>query len=737
MRKTKSDRRKASPLLLSTLFVALAPGLAAAQSHDSQDGATTTEEVIVTANRREQNLQDVPQAVGVIDQRVLDATNSASLEGFAAYTPSVDLQYFAPGQTRVTIRGISPDEQTGVSTVSYYLDEIAITSAGQSGQPDVHLYDIDRVEFLRGPQGTLYGEGAMGGTIRIISRRPELDAVSASARANVSTIEDGGVSHSVDAMLNLPIIPDVFGLRIVANQRQDGGWIDRYAIDPVTFANNGLVREDDNRSDATSARIMARLQPTSRLTIDGVYVRNDLHVDSVNVANGGDRHLWFGPTPRDDVYNLHNITGQYDFDGARFISSSSLTRRQATRHDPEVGAFFFGPGVIVESVVQSGIDSDIFTQEFRLQSPDENTLRWTLGAYYRDGSLIQDTTRVTVPVVPIPGGLYTQHVESDTQTTAVFGEVEYDFTPRLTLIAGARWFRESADSSNTISGLFAGGVTTTTDQSGATTDVTPRLGVSYDLSDATMLYATYSHGYRSGGFNDPTTGVPPTYDPDRTVNYEIGVKHQSPDGRFTLNASAFYIDWQDLQFIQIDPVSGFFTYIGNANKASSQGLEIEAMFRPTESTWLSFGGTLNRAQLESDAVGNLTPVIPAGTDLPGVPDYRVSLAGGYDIPIGANLQLSLSASAQFTGASQSKLEEGGSFTIPSVGTFVIGSRLESYATGNLRAELSSDAWSAALYVSNVTNERAQLGDDNFGYLFGANLHYNQPRTIGVELSVNY
>lgn len=733
----KHHRTKAllkSALMTSGALIALVAGPASAQDTAPTEGeAASFERIIVTATKRSQSLHEVPQAITAIDSEFLKSINAASLEDFAAYVPSVDFQFFAPGQTRVTVRGISPDEQTGVSTVSFYFDEIAITSSEQRSQPDAHLYDIERVEFLRGPQGTLYGEGAMGGTIRIISNKPDTSETLGSARASMGLITDGDLEYSTDAMVNIPIIKDLLAVRVVGHQRQDGGWIDFYQADPVTSANLGFVREDVNEARSYNYRVMARLEATDNVTIDATYIHNLLRVSSSNLANDGDSHVWFDLSPRRDESDLYNVTATIDLEAFSIVSASSLNNRNYERRDPEFGAFLG----VTESTVISTADGEIFTQELRLVSADEGPFRWTIGGYYRDSEATIGGTRETIPVVPNPGGLYT-FVNDDSYTnTAIFGEVEYDITDRLTVLAGLRAFWEEQDLSGTQSGLFVGPTPVFGSQSRKYDDVNKKFSISYDTSDEVMVYASYSEGFRSGGFNGEGLGVPETYRPDTTANYEAGVKYLSEDGSLMINAAAFYIDWTDLQFIQLDPaISLFFTFVGNANEASSKGVELEITYRPTDEAWISFGGNYTDAQLESDARANLLvpPIIPAGTKLPGVPEYKFSIAAGYDIPIDTDVTLSLSGGITFVDDSFSKLEQGGQVTIPGYGTFTIGSALPGYETANFRAQLGNETLSAALYVTNAFNERAKLGDDNFGFLLGSNSYYNQPRTIGVEVN---
>lgn len=699
---------------------------------DQDDQAYILEEIIVSATKREVSLQDIAQAVTVADADFVQSINATNLSDISSYVPSLDIQRFAPGQSRITIRGISPDEQTGVTAVSYYVDEIAITSPGQSNQADTSFYDIQQVEFLRGPQGTLFGEGAMGGTVRIISNRPQSDAFSMSARAKHGFIDDGESTTRVDAMINLPIIQDRLAMRIVGGYSDDQGWIDAHQADPLTGEDLGRTQQDANSSESSDIKAMIRWDANERLTIDGTYIYNKLDVDSINVANQEDFHVWFGSIPRDDEYDLYNLTISYGFDRFQLVSATSYTDREYSRTDPEVAALF-GLG-LSESAVLSTTVNDVFTQEIRLVSTGENKLDWIIGLYYRDGDLDFTNTRITEPNIPIPGGLFSQTGFTQFETKAIFGELNLHLTDNLSLLLGARWFEEEESVQASNSGLLNGGLVTSSEQQRKTDDYTTRLSLAYTLSDQLLSYASYSEGYRPGGFNSGVPNALSTYEPDTTKNYEIGTKYQSQDRRWTVNVAAFYIDWDDMQFIQLDPETNFLTFVGNGSKASSKGAELEIMFKPSSDSWISFGGNYTKAQTESDLLGNLTPVIPSGTELPGVPEYKLSAAGGLDIDITDKLILAMSGGVSYVDERYSKLEQGGSFTIPGLGAFEIGTKLDSYTMASLRAEVRARHWAAALYVDNITDEDAELADDNFGFLFGPNIYYSRPRTIGLELS---
>lgn len=722
-------------LATSTLCVMEITSVAWAQdapAEPEKSEGQKVERVVVTATKRREDLKDVPQAITVLNQNQLDNINSDSLETFGQYVPGLEVQAFSPGQTRITIRGISPDEQTGLSTVSYYLDEIPMSAFDQRSQPQIRLYDIDRVEVLRGPQGTLYGEGAMGGTVRIITNKPDTTEFYGSAKGAVYAIEDGDIGYKLNAMANLPIIEDQLALRVVVENREDAGWIDNYLLTIPDPAVGGAARydvdhidEDANHSTTTNVRATLRFTPSEVFTIDATYIYDDLDVHTSNIADVDlYTHRDLGLRPSTSRSDLWNLTASYDLDIFTLTSTSSYTTRETSRSTPQEPILLpfapFFPNISSFTVAQEGV-TDTFTQEVRAVSDSDQRFRWTIGGYYRKGedtSAAQATGYVPATDETVP--LYGFGGTTNFKSYAVFGEAEFDVTEALTLIGGARWFEEEDKTS---------GLERTAEK------VTPKATVRYEFSDQLMAYATYAEGYRSGGFN--FNAGPPTYAPDTTQNYELGAKYVSEDGRLSISGAIYQIDWGNMQFVQLD-AGGFLTFIGNANEASAKGIEAEIAYRAENGFWLQVGGNVTEAQLESDVFGNFTGIIPKGRALPAVPDYKLSAIIGYGIPVLENASLDLSAGVSFIGGQTTKLEDSGTYTDPLFGgVYVIGSTIDPYASGTVRAELNMERWSAALYVTNIWNEETPVGNDNFLPALGQPLYWMQPRTIGLEVSSHF
>ncbi|MET0273746.1 MAG: TonB-dependent receptor [Phenylobacterium sp.] len=722
-------RKRFGGLRLRRLALASsATWLLAAPSGALAQEAVEVEPVFVTATKRSEELKTVPQAITVLNQSSLDDINADSLESFAAYVPGLEMQTFSPGRTRITIRGVSPDEQTGVNTVSYYLNEIPLAVAEQRSQPTLRLYDIDQVEVLRGPQGTLYGEGAMGGTVRILTKKPVSTAFEGSVKLDGYTIQDGDTGYSVDGMINVPLVRDILAARLVVETRKDAGWIDQTFLSiPVPSRGfpgryvAGRTENDVNSSTDTMVRAALRFTPVSELTVDLTYVYTDLDVDSASIADvSATEHRDFALRPSTAKSDLWNATASYEFGPFTLTSASSYVTRDTWRFDP-YEPIVFGSTTASTLDFTTFLGTEIFTQELRAVSDGDKKFRWTAGLYYRDGTAKSGGTyNAFLPATNSSAVFYTYTDRTDFKSRAVFGEVEYDLTEALTAVVGARWFEDEQ----------------TSGASKRKSDgVTPKATLRYRFNDQVMTYATYSEGFRSGGFN--FNAGPPQYEPDTTQNYEVGAKYTSADGRLSASAAAYYIDWSNMQFIQLD-TGGFFTFVGNANKASSQGVEAELSYDFDSGVWVRLSGNLTEAHLDSDVYGNFTGIIPKGRNLPMAPPYKASAIVGYDTQVFGDFALRLTAAVSLIGKQNSKLEEDGTYTDGLFGgVYVIGSDIKASSNGRLRAELSRDKWTAALYVNNVWNDDTPVGNDNFLPTLGQPLYYQQPRTIGVEVSARF
>lgn len=762
----KAARRKRGRYACLALGVGFAAigGSAFAQTElalDAEDGSqVVSETIIVTASRREQALFDTPQSVAVLTGEFLEDYGLQDFSDYAGLVPSLDFVEFAPGQTRITIRGVSGEQ--GAATISYYIDDVPVTGASQNAQPDVNLFDIERVEILRGPQGTLFGENAMGGAVRVVTRAPEATNFAAGWQTSVGSIEGGGLDQSAQAMVNVPIVSNVLAFRAVGSWRSNEGWID-----------NTVTGQDDvNSFESFSGRFSLLFTPTPDVSIRAQAILSRLDIDSPNATNSGEDVATFGNSPSQDDYDIYSLTGDFDLGFATLTSVSSWAERDFIRQavdDPiAVGSInglltlfcinadpaSFNPmtgscsvpipsALLTQSTFFSTGADEAFTQEVRLMSKDEGRLRWIVGGFYREAKAAFAGYRVTDPEIRfanplfggfgfatgdlVPGGFLTSNSETEIRNYAVFGEGTYELTDNLELTLGLRAFGEDIENVSSNSGVvvFPSGFTFTPTPLVGDADadgVNMRAILSYEPSESSIVYASYSEGFRSGGPNTVPNTSPlfsASYDPDRTRNYEIGGRVRFEELRLELSGAAYYIDWQDLQILDFDLLTGS-GFVRNAGAAHTQGLEIELVARPVGGLMFSVGGSVNESELDQAIPGAnfLGAVIPAGRALPNVPEYKYGAAVEYVRPLADGLDGVIRFSVNGVGDSFSALEPRGANN----------SLQRAYDVGSFRIGVERPDWSMFLFVDNVWDEFAELGDNNFG-----SFHRNQPRTIGLTL----
>lgn len=716
--------------------------------------ASSFEEIIVTATRRNERLMEVPQSITALTSKTLADLGADAFSGYARHVPSLDFIEFSPGQTRITVRGVSAEE--GVATTSYYIDEIAVTSPGQTAQPDVRLFDIERVEVLRGPQGTLYGEGSMGGTIRVITNKPNPNQFEGEIYLSGATVKGGSEDYAANAMLNIPLVEDKVALRAVGLYRKQGGWIDN--VFP------GAEEKDTNSAESYTGRVSLLIRPTEDLSVTGMAIFNRLDTDNNNVTNMGHDLSLPALNPRSDDYDLYNVTVNYDFGFATLTSASSYAKRDASRRftDSQAALDFFnfifspitgGAYTIGQSLVFLDDGGDSFTEEVRLVSNSEGRLKWTLGGFYRDADSNSSVYRVTTPAFTfgagnllgapvgdeVPGGIFTSASESTTKSLAFFGEATYAVTPEVDFTVGMRWFQEKTDLLSATSGAFVfdpgtgSFVLPDVLDDAKSDDITPKASIAYHPNDNTLVYFTVARGYRAGGANllsDVISAAQNRYKPDTTINYELGGKFTLLDGKVTLIGALYYIDWKDLQIFDFDATFGL-GFISNAGKAHSQGIELEIVTRPTERLTLTFAGNLTEAELDVDIPGANYAIdgslIEKGTRLPNVPKYKFGAIAEYVFPINASLNGVIVGDVALVGDSYSRMEAGVNEALG-----LGNSHQRSYGIGNLRAGVQAENWAFQVFVTNIWNEFADLGDDNFG-----GFHRNLPRAIGADFRFNF
>ncbi len=694
-----------SKLSLGALAFAMAlavPSFAAAQQQE--------EEIIVTATKRATSIQDVPFSVNAQTQEDIQRTGAGTLEELSRNVAGLTLQNLGPGQSQVAIRGVSAGQivrdQPGVKEqVGIYLDESVISLSLFT--PDLDLFDLNRVETLRGPQGTLFGSGSVGGTLRYITNQPDPSGFAGLIEGNVNSLTDGGTGGYAKGMVNIPLANDA-ALRLVGYHTEYAGFIDALRT--------GGRTEDVNSGTRSGIRAALLFHPLPNLAITPRIVYQDTHADGFNrqeVFN-----LYANPfmsTPVtlaereqfllldeefDDETMIADLTAVLSLDNVDLTSVSSYVDRDilvsrdasALTGSVTIDLGFDPAAVLIPSNLRDTTQLQQFTQEFRISSNGDGPFQWLVGAFYAD------IERTYAQRLPTPGydaaqDAYAAIVNADAdpdndfptsaQTAngygpdspynadlpytltqmAVFGEASYDVTDRLTLTAGGRYYDFEEERTFTSGGVFSNG-----DNRADSTEsqgFTPRVMASYEVSDSVRLNAQASQGFRLGGVNDPLNvplctdedeaifGNFQSYDDETSWNYEAGVKVSRPG--LTFNAAAFYNDIENLQ-VTLDAGSCSSRISFNVPEAHSGGVEFEISGSPAPGLELSFAGTVVNAEFDStvvDGSDNVIGGLRTGNRLPSVPEYQLAATAAYYFPLqhfGTGNEGFVAASLQHVGS---------------------------------------------------------------------------------------
>jgi len=786
----------------ASILVALS-ATANAQDADTEQQIDEKNVIIVTATKRDSSIKDVPFSINAQTQEDIQRSGSTNLEDISRNVAGLSIQNLGPGQSQVSVRGVSAGQivrdQPGVKEqVGVYLDESVISLSLFT--PDLDLFDLNRVETLRGPQGTLFGSGSVGGTIRYITNQPQFGEVEGTVEANVNLVDGDDFGGSLKGAINLPL-GDNAAVRAVGYYTRYGGYID-------AFREGGGFTEDVNDGERYGGRLAIAFQAAPDVVITPRIVYQKITTDGFN---------------RQEVYNLYgnpftttrpaitfderqqyllleegfsdetvigDLTINAAWDGVAVTSVTSYTDRDilvsrdasALTGSVSVDLGYPDAAVLLPSNLRDATKVQSFTQEIRLASDYVSPFQWVIGGFYAS------TERQYAQRLPTPGydaftdatlGMgtaaatngnfgpdspYNADIPYDLKQLAIFGEGTYDLTDTFHVTVGARYYDYVEERRFTTGGLFSNG----DDQRDKTRSngITPRLLLAYDVSDDITLNAQASKGFRLGGVNDPlniplcdggatgpdalTYGNRPDYEDETLWNYEAGAKYQN--GPFSFNVAGFYTDISNLQ-VTADAGSCSSRVVFNVPKAHTQGVEFEFALKPATGLSLGVSGSWIEAEFDSSVVDVNNVVIAGireGNRLPSVPKFQISGNMSYSFPVGDSAEAYFAASAQHIGSryTQPSDQENNPRSFVSGLPFggasgndatVVDLKLPDYQIVNLSAGVDFDnGLSLIAYVNNVLDENALLSfDRERGGRARLAYRTNQPRTYGLTVRKSF
>lgn len=782
--------RRAIAFLASTSLFAVTPALA--QEAAAQDEGT----IVVTALKREQNLQDVPLAITAIGSDQLDQLQVSELRDVVKFLPSVSIQTSGPGFSQVYFRGVSSGENanhsTSLPTVGTYLDEMPITTI--QGALDIHAYDLARVEALAGPQGTLYGASSMAGTIKLVTNAPDVGETYGAVDLELNSVAHGEMGGAAEGFINLPLT-DRIALRAVGWWVRDAGYIDNiagsrtYPTSGITQDNAGLVKENYNDVETHGARVALGIELddnwTVRPTLMGQSTKAWGSFAQERSSDVTDRlqTVQYNPEYSKDEWLQAALTiegklGNWDLTA----TAGQLWRHDETRSDYSdysyfydslygYGAYFYDNAGDLVSPNQYINGEDRYRRTFgelRIASPAENRLRVIAGLFGQrqvhgiTQHYIIDDIADSIQVPTTDDNIWLTKQQRIDRDYAAFGEVSYDLTSTITATGGIRVYQYK----NSLAGFFGynnpgfssnpvyacqgpavvdGAPCTNLDKVTSDTDFIHKLNLTWKVTSDVMVYTTWSRGFRPGGIN--RRGSLPPYNPDRLDNYELGLK--STFGPFRLNAAVYQQDWNGIQLSFLGQ-SGL-SEVRNAGVARVRGAEFDIGYRAGGLT-LNAGGSYNDAVITepfcrtSNATFDCTTpagnseLAPAGSRLPLVPKFKGNAVARYQFPLG-DWKAHIQGAVAYVGSRRSDLR------VLQAG---IKGTLEDYVTADFSFGVDMGKYRMELFATNlfdsngVMNTSVQCVETTCGDPDGVSstggVFYDyviKPRTVGLKVGFDF
>jgi len=762
----------------------------------SQTDSGALAEIVVTAQKRAEPLQKVPEAVSALTGSALEAMGADSFTDYARTIPGLTFTDLGAGRQKTSLRGLN--STIGADTVGYYIGEVPVASArgGQynlssyGGSPvNPYLLDIDRVEVLRGPQGTLYGSGSMGGTIKLIPKAPNLSefegAVGASAQV---TQGESGASPggTADLVLNVPIVDNVAAVRSVFWGRNLGGFIDRtygYAGNfgsPAAVPSGTIKNLPDEHT--WGLRSTALIKPMDRLEINAMVYLQRQHLDGFQDITGGDINpddrlvqslISDVPEPQDNRFTLYGLTASYDFNRFTLLSATSYYDNSSSTSEEGTSAtvllpILFGvsdsPAAPFPNAADVTFGSHTFTEELRLAT-NESIFGFDaiVGAFYassrQNGSFVWSPAQYneveagndpTNPLYAPGNNIFGDTVSAYERQTAQFGELTYHVTDALRATVGLRHFEIKNGSTLVQDGLFAGNVASTTPVSSISVGTVHKVNLSYDLSHDHHLYGQYSEGFRPGfGNGTPATicdapSSPRQVKSDSIKQYELGAKTQWLDRRLTVNADVYRIHWSAIQQTLLLPCG--FGYSDNLGDAVINGVELEANSQLTERLSAGLSGSYVSARLQQNTPPSVClasgSCARAGDQIQGVPKAQFSLYAQTTFPILKNDDGFARLDYQYTGHSFGEYVRQIAADGTGVGPIDSSYEIPLLRLLNMKVGMRRGSWESSLQVSNLLNEVVHQSIDpysNITIAIAGRPRYvvNRPRTFQLNLNFQF
>ncbi len=736
------------------------------------------DEIIVTASKKAETLQDAGMAITAVKAETLERMGAVNFNDFAVRVPNLGFGNESDGRfdaNSPAIRGVF-----GANTTGFYIDDMPVPA---SMQPRV--IDVERVEVLRGPQGSLYGARSMGGTIRMITKQPDLDAdtMSGSAHATLSTVKEGGINWAVDSSVNIPVVPDKLAVRATAYYGANSGVFDREYIPTYVNPTNNTTVNNPNPAFALNENVddekfygiqlVAKAQLNENLTFTPKFMYQKIEADGLPFAdistdNFVQRRFFDTEEPGSDRWWLGSGTFNWDVANGQVTSTTSYFDRFINEREEEHSFLHFLYGNVIgisidplESPLDETVAFRSLVHETRYTSSFDGPWQFTAGVFYQKNKThlrynppalqigVNDALNAAsgapafaLPNI-VPGDLiFTTNSFFNTKEYAAFGEITYDLSDRISVTAGGRFYETNVDSVADSDGFAVGGVTHV-DGVQKESGFNPKFLIQAAASDQVDLYASATKGFRIGGINGKVPADKPgdlcfnevrannidtsklgSFDSDTLWSYEAGLKSKFAENRVSINAAAYVIDWTNIA--QQNRLACGFQFIANAGAAKIKGFEVEMVFAPLDG--LTFVTALGHADAEITLAGG-DPNVKVGDRIQGVPNWTFTGSGEYVFPLNGAMDGLVRADFNHYGESFSANNEAAN-----------PRRRDPWSELNLRAGVIRGDWEVALFVDNVLNEHANLADSRSiaAETPGRQrIVTNRPRTVGVDVRTHF